>query len=458
VALGRNAAIGFGGTNLHAASSDFVDVSGETGFSVRTLEIKVRGGRTVIRTIRESSYGPVISDAPLLKAEGACFALRWAGHEATREFDAMLGFNRAKNWDEFREAANGFGVPGQNFVYADCNGHVGKLIAAWLPRRKQKPTATLLTPPEKLEDWNTPAVSRDLPQVYDPANGIIASANDEPPDAGFPVGFFYSTRDRAWRIAEVLERAEPASVETMQRLQRDVSSEPALALRDLVLELYDRNSYERELSRYNRPVVVALRMWDGSYDVDSSGALALELVKSLLMAGLHSATERAAYGSVWHARELLHRSLASGQKDRTSRIVAKCIEHAVPPFRKYAVWGNIHRMRLRHPLGMLPVAGRRFQFDEWGSGGNGDTVMKTGAGSGMGPHGISYGSIARHISDLSHPDRNWFCLLGGQDGWIGSDTALDQVPWWRSGRYVRLPMTGEAIARDFPHITVVKPR
>ena len=457
VALGRNAAIGFGGTNLHAASSDFVDLSLETQFTTRQVDIKVRGGETVTRTIRESRYGPVISDAPLLKAEGACFALRWAGHEATREFDAMLGFNRARNWDEFREAADGFGVPGQNFVYADREGHVGKLIAAWLPRRRQKPSASLLTSPETLAAWERPAVSRDLPQEYDPASGVIASANDEPPDAGFPVGFFYSTRDRARRIFAVLDRARPASVETMERLQRDVSSEPALALRDLILDLYDRSAHDRERSRYNRPVVVALRLWDGSYDADSAGALALELMKSLLMAGLHSATERAAFGSVWHARDLLYRSLAAGQKDRTARIVAKCIEHAVPPFRKYHVWGNIHRLRLRHPLGMLPVAGKRFQFGEWGAGGNGDTVMKTGAGSGMGPHGVSYGSIARHISDLSQPDHNWFCLLGGQDGWLGSDTVLDQVAWWREGKYLKVPMTPDAIARDFPFVTVVKP-
>ena len=40
------------------------------------------------------------------------------------------------------------------------------------------------------------------------------------------------------------------------------------------------------------------------------------------------------------------------------------------------------------------------------------------------------GSMARHVSDLSDPDANWFVLLGGQDGWFGAENFADQV---RSG-------------------------
>ena len=209
VALGRNGDIAWGGTNLHAASTDLIDVAGETDFTQRTETIKVRGGADMIRTVRESRFGPVVSDAPMLGAGIDHFALKWAGHHPTRDFDAMLGFNKAANWDDFAKAADDFAVPGQNFVYADRHGHVGKLIAARLPRRRQPPAADLLAQPAQAEDWSSMAVSSDLPREYDPERGFVASANDQPPDAGFPIGFFYSTRDRARRISQVLASADP---------------------------------------------------------------------------------------------------------------------------------------------------------------------------------------------------------------------------------------------------------
>jgi penicillin amidase len=65
--------------------------------------------------------------------------------------------------------------------------------------------------------------------------------------------------------------------------------------------------------------------------------------------------------------------------------------------------------------------------------------------------------VARHISDLSDPDRNHFVLLGGQDGWLGSTTFLDQVPLWQHGQYVTLPLRAETARATFPHHTELMP-
>ena len=200
-----------------------------------------------------------------------------------------------------------------------------------------------------------------------------------------------------------------------------------------------------------------LRHWDGAYEADSAGALVFETIMTLLMDSLHSPEDKIAYEAVWHTRDLLEASLRETPTERAAYLVAKAVEHAVPILRRYRNWGAVHRVRLRHLLGMLPAVGGRFQFGEWGVGGADHTVMKTGTGVGVGPHRVPYGSIARHISDLSDEDENYFCLLGGQDGWFGSDTALDQVDYWRHGRYLRFGMRPDTIARDFPHITVLKP-
>ena len=106
----------------------------------------------------------------------------------------------------------------------------------------------------------------------------------------------------------------------------------------------------------------------------------------------------------------------------------------------------MHRLRLAHPLSRLPLVGGGTVFAEEGVGGSSETLMKTAhATTAEGAHSVTYGSNARHVSDLSDPDENWFVLLGGQDGRFNSSTMLDQWELWRRGEYVRVPLTLPAV-------------
>jgi penicillin amidase len=58
---------------------------------------------------------------------------------------------------------------------------------------------------------------------------------------------------------------------------------------------------------------------------------------------------------------------------------------------------------------------------------------------------------------LSDPDESYFVLLGGQDGWIGSMTFLDQLTLWQSGRYIRMPLGLEAARRNAAITVELKP-
>ena len=83
--------------------------------------------------------------------------------------------------------------------------------------------------------------------------------------------------------------------------------------------------------------------------------------------------------------------------------------------------------------------------------------MKMSHGMVNGRHTATFGSMARHISDLSDPDANWFTLLGGQDGWIGSANFLDQLDLWQERRFIRMPLRPETFAREFPITMTLTP-
>src|SRR5262249_13002229 len=89
--------------------------------------------------------------------------------------------------------------------------------------------------------------------------------------------------------------------------------------------------------------------------------------------------------------------------------------------------------------------------------GSSETLMKTAHPMTNRRHAAAYGSVARHISDLSDPDRNFFSLLGGQDGWLRSENFTDQVRLWQNGEYISLPLQPETVHATFPYRTLLQP-
>jgi len=49
-------------------------------------------------------------------------------------------------------------------------------------------------------------------------------------------------------------------------------------------------------------------------------------------------------------------------------------------------------------------------------------------------------------------------LLGGQDGWLKSANFTDQVKLWRTGKYVQVPLTLEAVRKNAARKTVLTPK
>ncbi len=60
-------------------------------------------------------------------------ALSWTALTPNTPFEAIWGFDRAQNWEEFREAARMWSVPAQNLLYADVDGNIAYQTPAQYP-------------------------------------------------------------------------------------------------------------------------------------------------------------------------------------------------------------------------------------------------------------------------------------------------------------------------------------
>lgn len=453
IALGRNPWVAWGGTSLHAASSELVDVSAlpAAAFEERMETIRVRGSRVRQIRLRHTKFGPVVSDAPLLRSERP-FAFRWVGHRASDELTALLGIARSRDWEGFRSALEGFAVPGQNMVFASAEGRVGHVIAAHLPRRPPGHPADLVIPPEAAWTLDAVAGGDEMPARVDPAEGFVASANDRPEGAPFPVGYFFAPPDRVRRIRALLGGSEAIAVETLRRLQQDVVQPGILPLRDFLLGALGQAAPPRAAA-----FRAALAGWDGSYDAHSSGALAFEMLFGHLVRQLWRSPAIAPYQAVWTTRLLLGAALRALPPGELQRALPPAVRRAVAGFRRYRRWGAVHRIRPSHMLARVPLFGRRYALADFAAAGGNDTLNKTAHGLVRGRHTVRFGACARHVSDLADLDANQFVLLGGQDGWIGSANFADQTALWQRGGYITVPMRIETIRRCFRHVTILQP-
>ena len=457
-AIGRNPHIAWGGTNMRAASSDLYDVSDVPASEIdeRRESIGVRWWFDSDVTVRETRWGPIVTDAPLLAdLDLPPLALRWTGHDASDEIGAMLAVSRARSFAEFRAAFDRFAVPGQTMLYADTEGNIGRVMAVRLPGRSGPPADIVLDTADHDASWGALRTAADLPYSFNPDSGYLVSANNRPAATDMPVGFFFSRDDRVERMAALIEAEAAVGVETLKALQQDVYMASSVALRDLFIARLDALGIAAAADADGKEAIGRLRNWDGEYRADSIGAVTFEQFRygftASLYVLLHGEDDAESFASIGRRTALLHEDIAGADEETLRAALGAGLEAAVDGLESFADWGDMHRLSLAHPLANVPLIGGRYAFAEAGVGGSSDTLMKTAHESSAERHEVNYGSNARHISDMTDPDENYFVLLGGQDGWFNSTTMLDQWDLWRRGDYVRVPLTLAAVRESFPH-------
>jgi penicillin amidase len=474
VAIGRNEHVAWGGANMRAASSDLYDISAEAAGTIasRRERIRVRWWFNRKVTVRESPLGPVISDAPALGGyRGPPLALRWVGYEPSDEFTALLKANRARNWEEFREAFRGYGVPGMNVLFADDQGDIGQIMAVRAPVRPDAaPKDVVLNPADPASLWQGCKSPCDLPQGWNPQIGFLASCNNRPTWSNPPVGWLFSPNDRVARINALLGPSGKVSLDQVKAIQADVYSATDLALRDIFLRRIAACGLREELERRQPQFMAALACWDGRYDADSAGAVAFQTLLYHFAGAYYSKRYDKPMAQMLlkssYAREFLTSDLADPASPNPSPVnrpgqmralLREAAARAAQSAKRFRNWGEMHRLEIAHLFSAVPLIGGKYRLAEYPAAGANETLWKTAHPLTAGKNATAYGAVARAIMDLSNSEENYFVLLGGQDGRLHSDAALDQLPLWLSRQYIKVPLSPEPVRKSFEFSAELRP-
>jgi penicillin amidase len=302
VILGHNDHIAWGVTNEAVDTQDLflekVNPEDPTQYEhqgewldmeVRTETIEVAGGDDVSIEVMVTRHGPVISDtyfedppfqgSSLELPDRYAVALAWQSLEPSTLVEAILGVNRATNYEEFRSALAKWDIAGQNVVYADVEGNIAYQATGEIPIRGGGDGSWPVPGWTGEYDWIGTIPFDELPRMLNPPRDYIVTANNPvvAPGSGPLLSVDSDHGYRAARIEEMVEKApvgySVASAEAMQLDNRDGGAP------NLVPHLLAVESQEKAVAEIQD---VIARWADGpdafQADPDSPGAAAYQAV------------------------------------------------------------------------------------------------------------------------------------------------------------------------------------
>ena len=145
--------------------------------------IRVRDETPVVVEHRYTRHGPVVSRD---LARHRAFAVRAAWLEiGGAPYLASLRMDQARSWEEFREANRYAHIPGENMIWADRAGHIGWQAVGIAPLRRNF-SGLVPVPGDGRFEWDGFLDILQKPNRADPAEGFIATANNDLTPLGYP--------------------------------------------------------------------------------------------------------------------------------------------------------------------------------------------------------------------------------------------------------------------------------
>jgi penicillin amidase len=480
VIVGHNQRIAWGFTNVGPTVEDvYVETFNPAGEYLtpegwktpehRSEVIHVKGKADAVVDVALTRHGPIITE--LVPGETRKLALRWTLYDGTH--DPFFEVDSAQNWEQFRSAFSTFDAPGQNVVFADVDGNIGYQATGKIPIRASGDGSLPENGSDSAHEWTGYIPFDKLPSVYNPASGIIATANGRITPDGYPysISTGWEAPWRTARIYRVLESGKKFSPADMLALQTDIYSDADRFFAERFVYSVD---HAGKASPRTQQAAEILRGWDGRMTADSAAPTIAyraraELTRLLLEPRLGAAPADSrqvdatlswksyswGMGSVWLENIVHHqpsRWLPEGYGGYDD-LLAAAVEAAVsePDASQDLAswkWGAFRPLEIQHPiLGRVPLLRRWTGPGVQPQSGSGYTVKAVSR---------SHGPSERLTVDLSDLDQTTLNLVTGEAGSFLSPYYMDQWKAWYEGYTFKLPYSEKAVAAAKRHELVME--
>ncbi len=503
IVLGRNDRIAWGFTNTAPDVQDlFIErvnpandrqyqtPDGWADFSVRMETIKIKGQPDVTLEVRETQHGPVITGAlPIMEkapldAKRHVVAFAWT---ALRPDDltlqAGMKLNRARNWEQFLDAARDFGAPQQSIVYADIDGNIGLIAPGRVPVRSPGNDLKGLAPAPGWDaryDWTGFIPFDELPRQYNPPSQRLMTANHKIVGPDYPhfLTSEWTLPYRANRIDALLDAKPKHSMDSFAAIQKDHVS---LAAQEILPVL--RKAVPR--TERGRAALGRLQKWSGSMNADRAEPLIFtawmraashaifgdELGDALMkdyweQRNVHRSTVNVLQDKDGQGRWCANVSRASDKAQSCADVLATSLETALDDLeQRYGKdmaawrWGEAHVARSEHrPFGRVAALAPFFDIRVPTPG---DTftvnVGRHNLRDEKSPFANRHAASLRALYDLSDLENSRFMHSTGQSGNVLSPLYRNYSQRWARVEYIPMKTRREEVKRNSLGVLTLTP-
>jgi penicillin amidase len=290
VVIGFNRDVAWTFTNTGGDVTDFYaevvdDPSAPTRYRLdgewRPLRLRIEtyrgpGGEVLAAdTIRFDHRGP------LRRVDGGWFSTRWTVLEPGAENDVFLHLARSKTVHEWLGQMEAYNAPTQNGLVADRAGTVAIRSSGWYPVRPGDGRGDrIFDGSSSASDWTGRLAVSQYPFGINPAQGYLASANQQPVDPRMNpayLGADWPSPFRAIRINTLLRADSQMTPDAMRRMQTDPGSSRADLFVPQFLASAEATLADGPGDERLRQAAGLLGEWDRQYQPDNQRAVLFEL-------------------------------------------------------------------------------------------------------------------------------------------------------------------------------------
>lgn len=433
--------------------------------------IAVKGDVPVHLDVRVTKHGPVISE-PSLPDE--TISVAWMGNQTTKQIDGTLSMLQASNFTQFRDALRMWVAPTLNFVYADAEGNIGMISPGYYPLVKAG-APWLPLPGTGEADMSGFIPFDDIPQVYNPPDHFVFTANQRPVSSNYPyyIGTSLDDFENGYRANEIYTQLSQGQHLTMQDMEHLQNSTQDYLAGLIVPKLLTVLQSQQGLTPLEKRGIQMLATWDDNMQADKTAPaiwwnfwqqyvsdtfepwwqakhVPADLYDSLAInPDLKPLSEDV---EAWTLNDPTNASftLPSGKVRTASDVMLQAYKETITNLTKTLgndaeqwTWGKIHMRKIDSLLQVDALA-----YGPLGSDGDTWTVNAADTGNGtVADHGPSCRIIVdwgNKQSELAYP--------GGQDENPLSPWYQNQITTWWNGRYYPLVDAHQA-REDSGHIT-----
>jgi len=440
--------------------------------------INIKGDKQDSILIKYTHRGPIISG--YRNVNDISLSMRWSGYDLSDEIRTVCLLNRVAGWDEFRSALKTFRSISQNFVYADVDGNIGLSTGGGIPVRKGNGSFIRNGETEE-NDWKGFVPFEQLPYSYNPEKGYVSSANNKTVIEGYPyyISSGFALPYRINRIRQMLDEKEVFGIEDFKRMVVDQHSDFAVLMTPFILRLNDRKD---KLTPAETDALNTLNGWDYDMNLDLIAPSVFEFfrisfVKNLLADELQELFDNYISASKDYGvikDYYIYRILKTGpdewvdnvntpEKETLDDIILKsfkeCVSSIIEKFGEDQAnwkWGNIHKIRIEHPMGSVKILDKLFNLnsDYYPVGGSDHTVSPYAFDPGF---KIGHGASERHIFNTANWDESLTIIPTGASGIPASEFYLSQMKAYINKEFYKDAFTEGAVKKATKYTLKLKP-